>query len=123
MGEIANYDALDRVLIGLDFFDASINRVAAWIIGTRNAQKALLWGLLQPHDLLKEAESQADYTKRLMIQEETKSLPFSSVWTEYCKRQDVAWDSSWYDDVMSYEQKVLSKRYSKHRNRRQHYEK
>ena len=110
MSEIANYDALDRVLIGLDFFDASINRIVAWVIGTRNAQKALLWGLLQPKALLKEAESQADFSKRLMLQEEAKTLPFVEIWAEYCRRQGVVSDSTWYDDVMAYEKDILAKR-------------
>lgn len=110
MNELVAHKALDRALIGLDFFDASINRVAAWIIGTRNAQKALLWALLQPHALLKEAEEAADYTERLMLMEEAKMLPFSIIWEEYCHRENVSLDGTWYKEIKKYEQEVLSKR-------------
>lgn len=110
MKEIVRNDALHKVLIGLDFFDASINRVAAWVIGTRNAQKALLWALLQPHDQLKAMQDKGDFTRRLMMLEECKTLPFCDIWTEYCRRCGVPADSSWYDTVMDYETTVLSAR-------------
>ena len=110
MKEIVRNDALDKVLIGLDFFDASINRIAAWVIGTRNAQKALLWALLQPHAAKKKMQDEADFTRRLMMMEEMKTMPFSDIWTEYCNRQGVPADSSWYDVVMEYEKNVLEGR-------------
>ena len=110
MKEVVRNDALDKVILGLDFFDASINRVAAWVIGTRATQKALLLALLQPNEELKKAQDDADYTKRLMLSEEMKSLPWSDVWAEYCKRESVPADKSWYDEIKRYEQEVLSKR-------------
>ena len=110
MKEIVRNDAMDKVLIGLDFFDASINRVAAWVIGTRNAQKALLWALLQPHDALKSMQDAGDFTRRLMLMEEAKTLPFGDIWTEYCSRAGVPADESWYETVMDYEKTVLAAR-------------
>ena len=108
--EIFRHDALERVLIGLDFFDASINRIAAWVIGSRNVQKALLYAALQPHDLLRELQDKGDFTRLLMLQEELKSLPFSAIWDEYCKLQGVPRGPEWYEDVMAYERDVLLKR-------------
>ena len=110
MKEIVRNDAMDKVLIGLDFFDASINRVAAWVIGTRNAQKALLWALLQPHDAMKKMQDEGDFTRRLMMMEEAKTLPFADIWAEYCRQQNVPADESWYETVMQYETDVLLKR-------------
>lgn len=106
MKEIVRNDALDRVLIGLDFFDASINRVAAWVIGARNAEKALLWAMLQPHEQLKAMQDSADFTRKMMLMEEVKTLPFGDIWTEYCRRQGVPADESWYDVVMEYEKEI-----------------
>ncbi|MDY6306359.1 MAG: L-rhamnose isomerase [Oribacterium sp.] len=108
--EIVRNDALERVLIGLDFFDGSINRIAAWVIGSRNIEKCLLSALLEPNQELKEAEDDADFTKRLMLQEEMKTLPFGDVWAEYCRRQGVPTDRIWYDEVKKYEAQVTSKR-------------
>lgn len=110
MKEIVRSDALDKVLIGLDFFDASINRVAAWTVGTRNAQKALLWALLQPHATLKRLQDEANFTKKMVLMEEAKTLPFGDVWAEYCTRQGVPADERWFDTVEQYEKDVLSKR-------------
>ena len=110
MKEIVRNDAMDRVLIGLDCFDASINRIAAWVIATRSVHKALLFALLQPDPQLKAAQDTGDFTRRLMLQEEAKTLPFADVWEEYCTRQDVPADGSWYDAVTEYEQKVLVNR-------------
>ena len=110
MKEIVRNDALDKVLIGLDCFDASINRIAAWVIATRSVHKALLFALLQPDEELKAAQDAGDFTRRLMLQEEMKTLPFADVWKEYCNRQDVPADGSWYDAVMEYEKKVLVER-------------
>jgi len=108
--EIVRNDALDKVLIGLDFFDASINRIAAWVIGTRNMHKALLQSMLIPHAALKAMQEAGDFTRMLMLQEEMKSYPFAAVWEEYCAQQGVAADESWYEDVMEYEKNVQLKR-------------
>lgn len=108
--EIVRNDALDKVLIGLDYFDASINRVAAWVVGTRNMQKALLNALLMPHDSLKEMQETEQYTKLMTVQEAFKTLPFGAVWNEFCAREGVPDDFSWLDTVMEYERDVLLKR-------------
>ena len=110
MKEIVRNDALDRVLIGLDFFDASINRVAAWIIGTRNAEKALLWALLQPNQQLKALQDVGNFTEKFMLMEEAKTLPFSDIWAEYCRREGVPADASWFEEIKKYEQDIQSKR-------------
>lgn len=110
MKEIVRNDALDRVLIGLDFFDASINRVAAWIIGTRNAEKALLWALLQPNQQLKALQDAGNFTEKFMLMEEAKTLPFSDIWAEYCRREGIPADASWFEEIKKYEQEVQSKR-------------
>jgi len=109
-GEIVRHGALERVLIGLDFFDASINRIAAWVIGTRNMQKALLYALLQPYAKMKAMQDSADFTRLLMMQEELKSLPFGDVWEHYCEMQNVPGGAEWYDTVMAYEKDVLRER-------------
>ena len=103
-----NFDK--RVHIGLDFFDASINRIAAWVIGTRNMQKALLFALLEPSEKLKDFEREGDYTSRLALLEELKSYPFASVWDYYCESEGVAVRDAWLADVKKYEADVLSKR-------------
>jgi L-rhamnose isomerase len=108
--EIIRHDLLDRVNIGLDFFDASINRIAAWTIGTRNMRKALLRALLEPSDQLKQYELDGDYTSRLALLEESKSLPWSAVWDYYCMEQDVPVGLSWLSQVKSYEEEVLLQR-------------
>ena len=91
--ELVRGDYLDRVHIGLDFFDASINRVAAWVIGTRAMLKALLLALLEPTETLRRLEAEGDYTARLALLEEFKSLPFGAVWDHYCRpgRPAAAW--------------------------------
>jgi len=111
MKEIVRNDALEKVLIGLDFFDASINRIAAWVIGTRSAQKGLLYALLQPNERLKRLQDEGNFTERLMLLEEIKTLPFGEVWEEYCRRQNVpASDEEWFAEVKKYEKDVLSAR-------------
>lgn len=110
MKEIVRNDALDRVLIGLDFFDASINRVAAWVIGTRNAEKALLWALLQPNQQLKALQDAGNFTEKFMLMEEAKTLPFSDIWAEYCRREGIPADASWFEEIKKYEQDIQSKR-------------
>jgi L-rhamnose isomerase len=108
--ELVRCDALDKVFIGLDFFDASINRIAAWVVGMRNMQKALLYGLLTPNRQLKAAQDQADFTSVLVGLEELRTLPFGTVWAEFCQRNNVPNDGCWYADVKKYERDVLSKR-------------
>ena len=108
--ELIRSGKLDKIHIGLDFFDASINRIAAWVIGTRCMIKALLIALLEPTDQLKEIELKLDYTQRLVWQEELKTLPFAAVWDYYCLKNDVPMGKAWFDEVKQYEQKVLSKR-------------
>ncbi|WP_411048948.1 L-rhamnose isomerase [Treponema primitia] len=104
--EIIRNDAEDRVLIGLDYFDASINRVAAWVIGARNMQKALLNALLMPHGDLKKLQDTGNFSKLLVCQEELKTLPFGAVWDEYLLRQHIT-GSDWYGTVEKYENDVL----------------
>jgi L-rhamnose isomerase len=102
---------LEKALIGLDFFDASINRIAAWVIGTRNVQKALLFALLQPNERLRTLQDNGNFTEQLMLMEETKTLPFGDIWEEYCHRQNVcANDEEWFAEIKKYEQGILSKR-------------
>lgn len=110
--EIVRNDALDKVLIGLDFFDASINRVAAWTIGTRNMIKALLNALLMPHDYLKQLQDEGNFTDRLALMEEFKTYPFGAIWDYYCSEMDVPVKESWLDEVKKYEEEVLSTRNS-----------
>lgn len=99
-----------RVHIGLDYFDASINRVAAWVIGTRNMCKALLRALLEPVEDWKALENAGDYTSRLALMEEAKTLPFGAVWDAYCQRMGVPVGEQWLADVKQYEKDVLSLR-------------
>jgi L-rhamnose isomerase len=107
--EIAVNGFEKRVHIGLDFFDASINRVAAWTIGARNMLRALLIALLEtPH--IRSAEAAGDFTTRLGLQEESKTLPFGAVWDYYCETQCVSAGEHWLTAVKSYEKNVLSKR-------------
>jgi len=101
---------IDRVHIGLDYFDASINRVAAWVIGTRCMFKALLLALLEPTCRLRQLELEGDYTSRLALQEESKSLPFGAVWDFYCESKGVPVGEDWLTEVKHYEKEVLSKR-------------
>lgn len=108
--EIIRADAHERVNIGLDFFDASINRVAACTIGTRNTVKALLYALLEPTDHLKELQEQGNFTERLALLEEFKTYPFGAIWDEYCLRQQVPVKESWLNEVKQYEENVQSKR-------------
>jgi L-rhamnose isomerase len=108
--EVVRGGFLDRTFIGLDFFDASINRIAAWVIGTRNALKALLLALLEPTATLRELEATSDFTARLVMLEELKTLPFGAVWEEHCERQGVPAGSVWLAEVRRYEQETLSRR-------------
>jgi L-rhamnose isomerase len=108
--EIVRGGFLKRVHIGLDFFDASINRVAAWVIGTRCMLKGLLIALLEPIQTLRDLEAAGDYTGRLALLEELKTLPFGAVWDYYCLRQGVPVGADWLDAVRDYEREVLSRR-------------
>ena len=103
-------NAINRVIIGLDFFDASINRVAAWTIGTRNMIKALLYALLMPNKQLKQYQEEGNYTARLAILEEMKTYPFGAVWDYYCEQMNVPIKEYWLNEVQQYEKEILSKR-------------
>ena len=106
--EIVRNDALDKVLIGLDYFDASINRISAWVTGERNMQKALLYALLTPNDTLKKLQNNGEFTELMYRQEQLKTYPFGEVWREYLDRQGMKDD--WFDEIKDYEKGVLSKR-------------
>jgi L-rhamnose isomerase len=108
--EVVRGDFLDRVHIGLDFFDASINRVAAWVIGARSMLKALLIALLEPTTRLREMEVAGDFTSRLAVFEELKTMPFGSVWDEFCRRMNVPVGFGWLGEVKKYEKDVLERR-------------
>jgi L-rhamnose isomerase len=101
---------VDRVLLALDFFDASINRIAAWVIGMRNMQKALLNALLQPAEKLAKLQKNREFTELLMLQEELKLYPVGDVWNYYCELNQVPQKEDWFQKVMDYEKQVLLKR-------------
>lgn len=109
-GELVRGGFLDRVHIGLDYFDASINRVAAWVIGMRALLKAMLVAMLEPIDQLRQAEHADDFTTRLALLEEARSLPMSAVWDYYCHAQNCPVGLKWLDEVKQYEARVLSRR-------------
>jgi L-rhamnose isomerase len=108
--ELVRGDYLGRTHIGLDFFDASINRVAAWTIGARNMLRALTIAMLDPIARLKKLELEGDYTSRLALMEESKTLPYGAVWDCHCLRQNVPVGEAWLAEVKTYEKDVLSKR-------------
>ena len=108
--ELVRGNFLQRTHIGLDYFDASINRVAAWVIGTRNTLKALLKAMVEPIDRLREREAASDYTGRLALLEETKTLPWGVVWDQYCATAGVAGERDWLDEIREYERGVLAAR-------------
>ena len=108
--ELVRCNGLDRTFIALDFFDASINRIAAWVVGMRNMQKALLYALLTPNKALKEKQDAFQFTDVLVGLEEQKTLPFGEVWAEFCRRENAPQDREWFQDVKQYEQDVLFKR-------------
>jgi L-rhamnose isomerase len=107
--ELVSADLLGRTHIGLDFFDATISRTAAWVIGTRNMQKALLRALLAPWDGLKSAENKLDYTSRLVVTEEIKDLPYATVWAEFCERMGVPSGQSLVSDLNRYQATVAGR--------------
>lgn len=108
--EIVRCNALDRSYMALDFFDASINRISAWVIGFRSWQKALLTALCTPHEKLKQLQDEGRFSELMVMQEEIKMLPFGDVWKKYCEECGVISDASWFDEVKAYEAEVLSKR-------------
>ncbi|AZV58927.1 L-rhamnose isomerase [Clostridium sp. AWRP] len=108
--ELVRNDLIKRTHIGLDFFDGSVNRIAAWVIGARNVIKALLKAMLEPTELLKKLELEKDYTSRIVLLEEFKSYPFSDVWDYYCEKMNVPVREEWFDEVKQYEKDVLVKR-------------
>jgi len=107
--EIIRNKAEQKILIGLDYFDASINRIAAWAVGARNFQKALLWALLMPHEELKALQDAGSFSKLMVMQEELKTLPFGAVWEEYLSREKIS-QGDWFGIVEKYEKDVLGKR-------------
>jgi L-rhamnose isomerase len=108
--EIVRCNAISRVNIGLDFFDASINRIAAWVIGARNMRKALLLALLEPMSKLVAAETSFDFTTRLALGEEMRTLPWTAVWDYYCSTKNIPAGVEWLDRIRDYETQTLSKR-------------
>ena len=106
--EIVRNDALDRVFIATDYFDASINRISAWITGMRNVQKALLFALLQPNDMMKKLQDNNELTELMVVSEEMKTMPMGEVWEEYLKSENVK--SDYLTEVKEYEKKVLVNR-------------
>lgn len=108
--EIVRCDAIDRVLIGLDFFDASINRIAAWVVGTRNMQKALLYALLMPNKKLADLQESGNFTELMVMNEALKEYPFGDVWDAFCEMEEVPLKQDWLTEVKEYEKNVLSKR-------------
>jgi L-rhamnose isomerase len=108
--EIVRCDALDRVYMALDYFDASINRISAWVVGIRSWQKALLAAMCTPHKMLRQLQDEGKFTKLMMLQEEMKLLPLGDIWAEYCRVCGVAAGEEWFQEVEKYEAEVLSKR-------------
>lgn len=108
--EIVRNNALERIHIGLDYFDASINRIAAWTIGARNTQKALLMALLEPLDTLKKLEIEEDFSSRLALMEELKAMPAGAVWDQYCQQKEVPVGMDFMKLIKDYEKKELSQR-------------
>ena len=108
MRENVRCDALGQVMIGLDYFDASINRVFAWVTGQRSVQKALLYALLLPHAAMKKLQDEGNFTQLMFMQERVKTLPFADVWEEYLRRQGL--DEEYYAAVKEYEKKILKER-------------
>ncbi len=101
---------IDKVFIALDYFDASINRISAWVTGFRNLQKALLFALLQPNDMLRELQDKGDWTKLMVVQEEMKTMPFGEIWAEYCRRCGKSAGMEWFDEIRAWEEKAIKER-------------
>ena len=109
--EIIRNNALNRVFIGLDFFDASINRISAWVTGLRNVQKALLFALLIPNEKLSQLQQQNNFTELLMLQEEIKTYPLGDIWNYFCEMNNIPVDRKCYEEIKKYEDNVLSSRF------------
>ena len=99
-----------RVLLALDFFDASINRISAWVTGMRNMQKALLFALLKPNKMLAELQNDRSFSKLMVMQEEIKTYPMGDVWDYFCETNNTPVGAAWFDEVEKYEKDVLFKR-------------
>ncbi len=110
MKEIVRNDALDRVILATDYFDASINRIAAWVMGMRAVQKALLTAMLLPNEKMKNMQDNLQFTELMMLQEELKLFPVGDVWNEFCARAGMPGDLSWFRSIADYEKNVLLKR-------------
>ena len=106
--EIVRNNAIDKVMIGLDYFDASINRLSAWVTGQRSMEKALLYALLIPHKKLRSLQDSAAFTELMVAQEEVKDMPFGAVWKEYLSREGLKED--YLTEIKKYESEVLNKR-------------
>ena len=105
--EIVANDALDRVFIATDYFDASINRISAWVTGMRNIQKSLLYALLEPQKIVKEMQNNNDFTSLMVLEEELKTAPFGDIWDEYLKRENV--NKNYLNDIKKYENKLFER--------------
>jgi len=108
--EVVRSGRMDSIHIALDFFDATIHRVMAWVIGARSAVKAMLWALLQPNQTLRQLEENGELTQRLALMESMKTMPFGAVWNEYCRREDSAAETAIIQEIESYEKRITSKR-------------
>lgn len=108
--EITRCEDISRIKIAADYFDASINRIAAWVIGIRNIQKALLYGLLQPNKKLANLQKENKFTELMLMQEEIKTYPFGDIWQEFCKRNNVIETEEWFKEIKDYEENVLINR-------------
>ncbi|MBA2215195.1 L-rhamnose isomerase [Sellimonas intestinalis] len=108
--EIVRCNAMDRVFLATDYFDASINRVAAWIIGMRNVQKAFLYAFLQPNEIMTRLQDEEQFTELMVLQEELKFYPFEDIWNEFCRRNQVPEGGEWMSQIREYEETVLKKR-------------
>ena len=108
MREIVRNDALERVFIATDYFDASINRISAWVTGTRNVRKALLNALLEPSAAKKALQDKADFTALMALSEEEKTLPFGDIWNEYLERNGMS--NSYINDIKEYEERITAER-------------
>ncbi len=108
--EIVRNDACDRVLLALDYFDASINRISAWVVGMRNMQKALLCAMLTPHAEFAKMQDEGNFTELMAKREELKSYPWGEVWAEFCRRNGVIENEKWFEEIKNYEKEILAKR-------------
>ncbi len=110
MKEVVRCNALDRVILATDYFDASINRIAAWVIGMRSVQKALLNALLQTNEQFRKLQDNCEFTELMMLQEEWKQMPVGDVWNEFCSRNHADASPEWFRTIQKYENEVLQNR-------------